>query len=99
MSNFYEDEIEIYKKNLEHSTVQQSFTIENYLKHNMALLKGAANTFMFDKNLTNDEIIEITKNIQKLTEFDRVFLVKKMVKQFFQQEILLIYQTEIILKI
>lgn len=77
LSNFYEDEIEIYKKNLEHSTVQQSFTIENYLKHNMALLKGAANTFMFDKNLTNDEIIEITKNIQKLTEFDRVFLVKK----------------------
>ena len=77
LSDFYEDEIEIYKKNLEHSTVQQSFTIENYLRHNMALLKGAANTFMFNEDLSNDEIIKITKNIQKLTEFDRVFLVKK----------------------
>lgn len=43
----------------------------------MALLKGAANTFMFNEDLSNDEIIKITKNIQKLTEFDRVFLVKK----------------------
>ena len=77
LSDFYEDEIEIYKQNLEHSTVQQSFTIENYLRHNMALLKGAANTFMFNEDLSNDEIIKITKNIQKLTEFDRVFLVKK----------------------
>lgn len=77
LNSFYKNEIEIYKKNLEHSSVQQSYTIENHLKNNMKLLESAASTFVFDKNLETSEIIEITKNIKKLTKFDRVFLIKK----------------------
>ena len=77
LNSFYKNEIEIYKKNLEHSSVQQSSIIENHLKNNMKILESAAGTFIFEKNLETNEIIEITKNIKKLGKFDRVFLIKK----------------------
>ena len=77
LNSFYKNEIEIYKKNLKRSSIQQSSIIENHLKNNMRILESAAGTFIFGKKLETNEIIEITKSIKKLTKFDRVFLIKK----------------------
>lgn len=77
LSSFYKNEIEIYKKNLEYSSIRQSYAIENHLKNNIAILECVAGVIRIEEDLENSKIIEITKNIKESTKFDRVSLIKK----------------------